>query len=429
MVIQIMEVLILVILASVLQSNYKIPSPITIMSVVMAGLYFDIELFDMNSKEFDNLVLITLPLLIASDALKLKLSDIKEHGASLFWVAVISVLVFIGVGVLINNHVLVNYPLSIAAVVLLFCMVAATDPITVSAVFSNFKVPHKLKVITEGESLFNDATALIVFSLALIALKNPSDVTVQLIAVKSFSVIAGAVAVGLAIGLATIWILKVSEEALVEAIIIILGAYSSYWIAEHFHFSGILSVIVTIVMANNAIQKIISKDNAEIEVADKTNNFGLLKYAITNKNNHETILKNVDFLSVFASTVLFASIASVVNFEKLWDYKYEILAVFIASTVIRGVMMLKFALVSNNVSFMQNIRKHWWAVLTFAGSKGALSILMVHMLPSNFQYKSLFEHIIVGNILLSTFVYAITLAFIFKCNKEKFEKECELEHH
>ncbi len=427
MLIQIIIILALVVLASVLQKNFKIPSPITIMSVILVSLYFDFQFSHINSTEFDNLVLITLPLLIATDALKLKWEDIKKHGLSLFWVAVVSVLFFIGVGVLINHYVLVDYPLTLAAVILLFCMVAATDPITVSAVFSNFKVPHKLKILTEGESLFNDATALIIFAVALVALKNPESITVSFVAWKSFSVIFGAIAIGILIGLATTITLKVSEEALIEATIIILGSYSSYWIAEHFHFSGILAVIVTILMANNSIQKIINQNNAQIIEANKTNNFNILKYAITNKTNHETILKSVDFLSIFASTFLFVSIASIVEFGILWNYKYEILAVFIASTIIRGLTMFKFALVSNKIEQMQIIKKHWWAVLTFSGSKGALSILMVHMLPSTFEYKSLFEHIIVGNIILSTFIYAFILGIIFLINKEKFNQECEEE--
>lgn len=431
MLVNVIELMALVIFAAVLQSNYKIPSPISIMGVILGCLAFKIQIVNLESTEFDTLVLITLPLLITADALKLQIKDVKQHGLSLFWVAGISVLAFIGAGVLFNDFILIDYNLPMAAVILLFCMHAATDPITVSAVFSNFKVPHKLKILTEGESLFNDATALIVFAVALVALNNPDQVTPSFIALKTFSVIAGAIVVGLIVGFMSIWALKISEEALVEATIIIFAAYLSYWVAEHFHFSGILAVIVTILMANNAIHKILNADEAEIEQASRENNFGLLKYAITNKDNHVTILKSVEFASMFASAVLFVSIAAIADFEMIWKYKYEILAVFAASTVIRGLTMIKFALVSNSVDKMQSIKKHWLSVLTFAGSKGALSILMVHMLPSNFKYKHLFENIVIGNIILSTFVYAFVLAIIFNFNKDKFEAECAEEeaHH
>lgn len=429
MLVTLIELMGLVVLSSVLQKNFKIPSPITLMTVISVCIIFDLKFFSLNNEEFDTLVLITLPLLITADALKLKWEDLVKHGVSLFWVAVITVLFSIGMGVVVNDFVLFDYTLPIAAVIVLFSMVSATDPITVSAIFSSFKVPHKLKILAEGESLFNDATALIVFSIGIAALSNPEQVTPSFIAIKSFSVIAGAVVVGLVMGYLTTVILRISDEALVEATIILLSAYSSYMIAEHFHFSGILAVIINVLIANKVIQKIINEEDEHIKHANKTKNVRLLKYAMSTKDNQQTVLKSLDFISMFASAILFVSIATVADFSKLWHYKYEILAVFIATTIIRGVMMLKFALISNKVKYMLSIKKHWWAVLTFAGSKGALSILMVHLLPASFEYKELFENIIIGTIFLSTFIYALILALIFAKNKIRFEKECAEESH
>lgn len=423
------ELLALVVFASIIQYNYKIPSPITLMTIVLGCLAFDVQLFKLDSVDFDNLVLTTLPLLIAADALKLKWEDLKTHGMSLFVVAFIIVLLSIGTGVLVNNYVLVDYPLTIAAVVLLFCMVCATDPITVSAIFSNFNVPHKLKVLTEGESLFNDATALVVFSIALVALNKPEQVTLSFITIKTLSVVFGAVLIGCILGYITTFALKLSKEPLVEGSIILLFSYLSYLFAEHYHFSGILAIICCVVIANKQIRNIIHKEDVDIETATKTKNFGLLKYAVTTKENQETIFKSIEFVSMFASAALFVSIAAIVNFEKLFSYSYEILAVFIISTIIRGVMMLKFAFVSNKVERMQKISLRWWSVLTFSGSKGALSILMVHMIPNTFEYKELFENIVIGNILLSTFLYATLLAIIITKNKVKFEQECLEEVH
>jgi len=426
MLLTLIELMGVVIFASILQKNYKIPSPVTIMATVLAFMALGIGYFSLNinAGQFDNLVLLSLPLLITADALKIKWEDLVKHGFSLFWVAVVSVLLSVLCGVFMDRFIFIDYILPIAAVIMLFCMVSATDLVTVSAIFSNFKVPHKLKVLAEGESLFNDATAIIIFSIALVALQTPEKVTVSFIAVKSLSVIFGAVGIGLVLGWITYFALRLSADPFIEATIILFFAYASYIIAEHFHFSGILAVIVTVVIANKFIQKILLADEADIEKANQTKNFGLLKYAVTTKDNHCTILKSLDFIGMFASAILFVSIASVANLEKMMLYKYEILAVFVISTIIRGLMMLKFAVLSNKVEHMHSIQKHWWAVLTFAGSKGALSIVMVHMIPNTFQYKDMFEQIIIGNILLSTFIYAFILAGIIVKNKAKFEAEC-----
>ena len=50
---------------------------------------------------------------------------------------------------------------------------------------------------------------------------------------------------------------------------------------------------------------------------------------------------------------------------------------------------------------------NWSVVLTFGGIKGALGILMVHAIPNTFQYKEMFEAVIFGNILLSTYIYIV----------------------
>ncbi len=440
----------LVIFASVIQKNYKIPSPITLIVAVVCISFFHQSVLVLNDKNFDQMVFITLPLLIAADAMKLRFSEIKEHGFSIFWVAVISVILSVLVGALFKNYILYQHHISVAGIIMLMCMVSATDPITVSAIFSNFQVPHKLKLLTEGESLFNDATALIIFSLAILSLQNPESITAVSVMTKTFSVIFGAIGIGLCTGFITNYFLKASNDPIIETFMIIFAAYFTYIFAEAFHFSGILAVIVCILMIANTILSAIEQNNEAIEheeekfgtniftknaVAKLMNknvfnnvDFGLFKHAITTKENHETIIKNIDFISMFASTILFISIASVVDFNKMMTYKYEILSVFIASTIIRAIMMFKFALLSNTIKSMQNIKMHWWAVLTFAGSKGALSILMVHMIPNSFEHKEMFEHIIIGNIILSIFVYAIILIGIFKWNKNRFLEEYQAEH-
>ncbi len=416
------ELLGLAIFAHILQANYKIPSPVTLIASVLLIKFVGYDFFQIDSHSFDNLVLVTLPLLIAADAMKLHWSDLKKHAFSLFWVSVIVVVLSVGAGALLNKYILFDHSLSLAAIVLLFCMVSATDPITVGAVFSNFKIPHELKVITEGESLFNDATALIIFSFALIALDPATEVGATSVAVKSVAVIGGALLVGLLCGWACVLALRLSNIALVEASILLFFAYVSYSVAEHFHFAGILSVIICLVLANKKIQDILAKDESQISNA-QGGSFAFLNNAITTKANHEAIITSIEFACMIASTALFVSVAVIVDFAQVQLYWREILAVFAASTIIRAVLMTKFALLSHRVDFMHSIKTHWLGVLTFAGSKGALSVLMVHLIPNSFVHKKMFETIVIGNIVLSTCVYATILYIIMIAHKDRFAQE------
>lgn len=428
-----LELLFVTIFASVLQRNFKIPTPMTLLVVVGIVCSLEFVSFSISNGQFDGLVMLTLPLLIMADSLKIDVKDLKEKWFGLFWVAVISVVISVGIGVATSQFIF-DVEIPVAGLVMLFCMISATDPITLSAIFSNFKVPHQLKFWAEGESLFNDATALIIFSIAAVALSNPTIVGPEFIATKSISVVGGATIIGLAIGAFTYFALKLSDNALVEASILIFGAYLSYVCAEHFHFSGILAVIFSMVIANMWIKELIADDENNINNQLRRKKLGIivdidvLKYAATNKENHRSILTNIDFLAMVASTALFASMASLVDFDLLVKYWKEIFLIFIASTLIRAVMMLKFAVVNNKFTKQTSINARWWSILTFAGSKGALSILMVHMIPDSFVHKKLFEHIIIGNILLSTIVYGIIVASIIAVFKEDFEKECVDEH-
>ena len=54
---------------------------------------------------------------------------------------------------------------------------------------------------------------------------------------------------------------------------------------------------------------------------------------------------------------------------------------------------------------------------------------MVHFIPKTFEHTEMFEAIVFGNIILSTFVYSLFLIVLIGRNKEKFNKECELEKH
>lgn len=437
MLLYVMQWMVLTIGSSVVQRNWGIPLPITLLTGVIVGNAIGLPLFNVHLEDtnFDLLVMLTLPLLIAADSLKMRWEDIKRHGWSLFLTAGVNVFLAVGAGMLMNQFVLGQYHLPMAAVVVLFSMLVATDPITVSSIFSNVNVPHQLKVLTEGESLFNDAAALIVFSLGVMALADPDKVSGFFIAQKIGMVVGGALVIGLAVGMLTALALRLSDDPFVEATILMLGAYASYSGAEYFHFSGILAIIVSMLLVGTTIARFLDREEKE-HAGDWAFVPTVMKnvvrtYELTSVANMHTVQNAVQFVALLASVALFISIGVLTDLEVLWKYRVEIFSVFIATTLIRGGLMLKFVTVSRWTNKMHTVPLHWGAVLTLAGSKGALSILMVHLLPATFEFKELFEHIVIGNILLSILVYAPVLLLTMRVFKERFEQEslADPSHH
>ena len=104
---------------------------------------------------------------------------------------------------------------------------------------------------------------------------------------------------------------------------------------------------------------------------------------------------------------------------------------FLATTLIRAAMMAKFAFITNRTDKMTNVNFRWWGVLTFAGIKGGLSVVMLMMIPSTFEHLEMFKAIVIGVIMLSTFIYSFILIAIIGKNRAVFARELEEEggHH
>jgi CPA1 family monovalent cation:H+ antiporter len=416
------------------QQKLGVPTPITIIaSVVLVSLsgHRPIEISDQT---FDHLVFLMLPILICVDAMMLRWDELKRNALSLFYIAGIMIVLSVGLAIMVNRHILPDYHLTAPAVAALFCMILATDPVSVSAVFGRSHLPHNLKVLAEGESLFNDASALIVFSIALVYMGHGPEHVADNPTLYAVKMVVGALGIGLVVGYVGLIALRYIHDAMTETMIVLLMALGAFAIAEHYHASGIFAVIVAILFANNIITKRLSSEleNAVEDTGERGRTIGKIiprfDNMIKDSYAYQVVIGNIQFIAIIASTVLFITMANLINLQLLVKYWGEIMAVFVGSTIIRMVMLGGFAWMSQRTDKVVTIPLHWWKVLTAAGVKGAFSLLMLHMIPRDFEYLELFEAIVVGNVLLSTFLYPAVLILIIKTYKDVFEAEYKADH-
>lgn len=122
---------------------------------------------------------------------------------------------------------------------------SATDPVTILAIFTTYKVDPKLYTIIFGESILNDAIAIVLFQTA----QKYNDPNIGTLTPFSFfesigiflMVFFGSLIIGVFIGLATSLLLKlthVRREPKIESCLILLIAYASYFFANAIHMSG-----------------------------------------------------------------------------------------------------------------------------------------------------------------------------------------------
>jgi CPA1 family monovalent cation:H+ antiporter len=122
-------------------------------------------------------------------------------------------------------------------------IVSPPDAVSASAILKFVKVPRRLSSILEGESLLNDASSLIIFRFALVAVATGQFIWYD--AALSFSwMVAGGVAIGLLIG----WMFMKAQKHLptdssMDIVLTIVAPYIMYIAAEELHSSGILAVV------------------------------------------------------------------------------------------------------------------------------------------------------------------------------------------
>ncbi len=426
------SILTVLLLSRILQRQLSLPLPIGIMSLTLIVYSFFPEMINLSANEnFDEILLLLLPLILLPDAMNFKLTDLKKHGLAIFYLSFVAVVLSIIAGIVLNFASPSEYTFTIGMLISLFAMVLATDAVSVSSIFSQFELPHSLKVLTEGESLFNDATAMIAFLFIGLPLMSGAEITASDVSFILVKVLLGSLAVGVVVGYVAKIVLGLLHTVVDEFIIILLTGYTAFVIAElhAIHVSGILALITAIMTLKYFINKSMKQfsEDEELITDEKRERLSSRERLITTQARIDANKQSIAFFALFANALLFVSLAELIEIDKLFSYAYEIILLFLVTTIIRAIMMLKFSLITRTSGRMTNVNYRWWAILTFSGIKGGLSIIMVHQLPDSFVYKEMFTQVVMGVILLSIFVYAAGLIAVIAYYKEAFKNDMELE--
>jgi CPA1 family monovalent cation:H+ antiporter len=129
-----------------------------------------------------------------------------------------------------------------AAAVALGAIVAPPDAVAVSAVLRRLPVPRRLVAVLEGESLVNDATALVLYRFAILAIAA-GGIAVEVAALSFLLVAVGGIAVGLAVGWLANWSFRRLDDPLLETLTSFIACFAAFMAAEAVHVSGVIAVV------------------------------------------------------------------------------------------------------------------------------------------------------------------------------------------
>jgi CPA1 family monovalent cation:H+ antiporter len=188
-----------------------------------------------------------VPPLIFEAAFHVRAKDLLQDLAPILSLAIPGVLL---TTFLVGGVLYWGTDFSLITALLFGSLIAATDPVAVVALFRSLGVPKRLQLLMEGESLFNDGTAIVLFNLmvtiAVTGYFNLGESIVSFLLVSG-----GGLVIGFLLGLIISLAISQIDNSLIETTLTTVLAFGSYIVAEQFHVSGVLAVVAAGVVSGN----------------------------------------------------------------------------------------------------------------------------------------------------------------------------------
>ncbi len=183
-----------------------------------------------------------LPLLLYSSAVNLPVLDVRRNLALIAWLSVVMVVVSsLVIGALV--HWL--FPdISFGLAVALGAVVSPTDAVAATAIGRRVGLPPRLMAVLEGESLVNDASALVVLRAAVAAVAASGGFSLAWTVAEFAWAVVGAILVGLVVGFLTVLLRQRLDDPVLNTTISFAVPFLAYFPAERIEASGVLAVVV-----------------------------------------------------------------------------------------------------------------------------------------------------------------------------------------
>ncbi len=267
-------------------------------------------------------------------------------------------------------------------------LISATDPIAVVALFRTLGAPRRLTMLLDGESLLNDGTSIVFFTLSLSLLAGTVTTPPQLALEFVTTVGMGAVAGGV-IGLAASVLLRRVDDPMIEITLTTIAAYGSFVMAEALHSSGVIATVAAGMLCGNYGAPVDRSPSSRVAV--------------------ESFWEYVGFA---LNSIVFLLLGLELKLDTLFAYWLPILVAYVVVTVGRAVVIAA----GHGALRMTRERFPWrWSViLTFGGLRGALPMVLALSLPASFAYRDLIVAMTFGVVLLTILFQGTSMSSLMR---------------
>lgn len=347
--IELQFVAILIVASIVAIATRSIRIPYTV-ALVLAGLGVAVW-GGLNVPMTPELVLaLFVPPLLFEAALHVEFHKLRSDLLPVLTLAVPGVLL----SALIVGGLLTLAGMSFPVALLFGALISATDPVAVVATFRAVGAPKRLTTLVEGESLFNDGTSVVLFNifLALVITQHFSLAEGMFEFLKE---VIGGVTVGVILGYFIAAIIARIDDYLIEITLTTVLAYGSYLLADSFHFSGVLAVVVAGLVNGNIGPRGMSPTT-------------------------RIVLFNFwEYLAFLANSFVFILIGMNVAFDELQKFLGISLLAVVIVLVSRAINIYGLGTLIRYVK--PDLDFNYLNVLFWGGLRGAISLAMVLSIP------------------------------------------------
>ena len=373
------EVIIGLLLAAVIVGilAHRLRVPYTI-GLVMMGLMLALGVRARLHIAPNVILAVLVPPLIFEAAFHLKYEELRENLAHIVTLAVPGVILTTWLAGFIVHW---GTGMSLASALVFGAVVAATDPVSVVALFRRLGVPNRLRILIEGESLFNDGTAIVVFHLIVAAaVASESSLSFFPTLFNFLKVAGGGIVIGAVLGYLISEIIARIDDYLIETTLTTILAYGAYLIGEYFGVSGVLAVVVAGLINGNIGPRGMSP------------------------TTHIVVLNFWEYIAFIANTFVFLLIGLQINLPLLlqnWTYIFW---------AISAVLVTRALTVYTLPRFKFPLPRSWLHVLNWGGLRGAICLALALSLPESLgSTRSTIQVMAFGVVLFTLLVQGLSM--------------------